>query len=89
LVVASTVTGGVEIADDKFVPPGAVITTQGQANNLPDRIGSEYENINEGVLHVNKELADGYSEIGLNMSSVEDRESMMETGMIETGLPAP
>jgi carbonic anhydrase len=66
--VASTVTGGVEIADDKFVPPGAVITTQEQADNLPDRIGSEYENINEGVLHVNKELADGYSELGLNRS---------------------
>lgn len=87
--VASTVTGGVEIADNKFVPPGAVITTQEQADNLPDRIGSEYENINEAVIHVNKELADGYSELGLNMSSAEDRENMMEIGMIETGLSAP
>ena len=29
--VASTITGGVEIADDKFVPPGSVITTLGRS----------------------------------------------------------
>ena len=46
--------GIVEIPDDKFVPPGSVITTQQQANNLPDRVGSPYENINPEVVTVNK-----------------------------------
>jgi len=40
--VSSTITGGVEVADDKFVPPGSVITTQEQADDLPERVGSAY-----------------------------------------------
>jgi carbon dioxide concentrating mechanism protein CcmM len=52
--LSSTITGGVIVPDNKFVPPGSVITIQDQANSLPDRIGSAYENINKVVLHVNK-----------------------------------
>lgn len=62
--VSSTITGGVVIADNKFVPPGSVITTQAQADALPNRVGSPYENI-KAVLHVNKELAKGYQELDL------------------------
>lgn len=89
IAVASTVTGGVEIPDDKFVPPGSVITTQEQADNLPDRVGSEYENINTAVIDVNKKLANGYSELDLQNASAVERESIMEEGMLETSLPAP
>ena len=89
IAVASTVTGGVEVADDKFVPPGAVITTQEQADNLPDRVGSEYENINTAVVDVNQELAIGYPELNLQNASAVERESIMEEGMLETSLPAP
>lgn len=85
--ISSTITGGVSIPDNKFVPPGSVITTQKQADNLPSRIGSEYENINSYVVPVNKELASGYSKIGLNISSVEDRENAMEMGMMTTSIP--
>lgn len=53
--VASTITGGVEVADDKFVPPGSVITTQEQADALPERVGSAYENINSGVVPTNED----------------------------------
>ncbi|HKR73580.1 MAG TPA: hypothetical protein VJR94_05660 [Candidatus Nitrosocosmicus sp.] len=88
IAVASTVTGGVEIADDKFVPPGAVITTQEQADNLPDRVGSEYENINTAVVDVNQELAIGYPELNLQNASAVERESIMEEGMLATSLPA-
>jgi carbon dioxide concentrating mechanism protein CcmM len=89
IAVASTVTGGVEIADDKFVPPGAVITTQEQADSLPDRVGSEYENINTAVVDVNQELAIGYPELNLQNASAVERESIMEEGMLATSLPAP
>ena len=52
---------GVAIPDDKFVPPGSIITTQAQADKLPARVGSPYETINSFVLHVNQELAKGYN----------------------------
>ncbi len=83
--VASTISGGVEVADDKFVPPGSVITTQEQADALPERVGSgAYENINSGVVPVNKALAEGYEELGLEMPSASERENIMEEGMLET-----
>lgn len=80
--VSSTITGGVEIADDKFVPPGSVITTQEQADDLPERFGSAYENINSAVVPVNEKLAEGYGELGLENAS--EREKLMEEGMLET-----
>ncbi|MGB6531219.1 MAG: hypothetical protein WBF33_24190 [Candidatus Nitrosopolaris sp.] len=59
--VSSTVTNGVTIPDDKFAPPGSIITTQAQADTLPARVGSPYEKLNSFVLHVNQELAKGYN----------------------------
>lgn len=84
--VSSTITSGVSIADGKFVPPGSVVTTQEQADNLPERIGSSYENINTAVIHVNKDLAKGYAKLWLDNASGLDRESMMEEGMLETSM---
>ena len=59
--VSSTVTNGVTIPDDKFVPPGTIVTNQAQADALPARVGSPYEEINKAVIHVNQELAKGYN----------------------------
>jgi carbonic anhydrase/acetyltransferase-like protein (isoleucine patch superfamily) len=52
---------GVVVADGRYVPAGAVITTQPQADALP-KITSDYQygSMNVGVLHVNQLLADGY-----------------------------
>ncbi len=82
--VSSTITGGVVIPDGKFVPPGSVITTQAQADSLPPRIGSPYENTNKAVIHVNENLAEGYNSLGLE-KAIHQREAQMEEGMIETG----
>lgn len=87
--VASTITGGVEVADDKFVPPGSVITTQEQADALPERAGTDYENINSAVVHVNEKLAKGYGELDLQNASAIERESIMEEEMLETSFSAP
>lgn len=81
--VSSTITGGVTIADNKFVPPGSVITTQEQAEALPSRIGSLYENINKGVIHVNENLTEQYDEAHLE-KLIKYRETEMERGMLET-----
>jgi len=86
--VSATITGGVEIPDGKFVPPGKVITTQAEADALPDRIGSPYENTNHAVLNVNQQLAEGYDKIDLEKMILE-RERMMEKGMMETSMPHP
>ena len=82
--VSSTITGGVTVADNKFVPPGSVITTQEQADALPSRIGSPYENINKGVIHVNENLAEQYDEAHLERL-IKYRETEMEKRMLETG----
>jgi carbon dioxide concentrating mechanism protein CcmM len=52
--VSSTITGEIEIPDNKYVPPSSVITTQEQANQLPKRFGTPYENINEADKLVNQ-----------------------------------
>ncbi|WP_197731178.1 hypothetical protein [Candidatus Nitrosocosmicus franklandus] len=82
--VASTITGAVEVADNKFVPPGSVITTQEQADALPERIGTDYENINSAVIHVNEKFAEGYGKLGIS-----ERESLMEEEMLETSRSSP
>jgi carbon dioxide concentrating mechanism protein CcmM len=82
--VSSTITGGVVIPDNKFVPPGSIITTQKQADSLPPRIGSPYESTNKAVIHVNEHLAEGYGNLGLE-KAVHQREVQMEEGMMETG----
>jgi len=87
--VAATVTDGVEIADNKFVPPGRVIVTQAEADALPDRIGSgAYETINQGVVDVNIQLTEGFNQIDIEKLILE-RERLMEERMLETAQPAP
>jgi carbonic anhydrase len=85
--VSSTITGGVEIPDNKFVPPGSIITTQEQVDKLPDRIGSPYETINEEVVHVNEKLDEGYKELDIE-KIIGEREKAMEQNMLETSMPS-
>lgn len=89
--VSSTVTNGVTIPDDKFVPPGTIVTTQTQADALPARVGSPYEEINKAVIHVNQELAKGYNaqkiqELAMEMEAELEDEEMLQTGS-PTGNP--
>ena len=83
--VSSTITGGVEVPDNKFVPPGSIITTQEQVDKLPNRIGSPYENINEEVIHVNEELGEEYEELDIE-KIIGEREATMERNMLETSM---
>ncbi len=87
--VYSLVTNGVVIPDNKFVPPGSQVLTQAQADALPSRIGSgAYENINNGVLHVNKDLADAYNQNDLGKIKYY-REALMEEEGLVTTQPLP
>jgi len=53
---------GVRVAPGRYVPAGQVVRTQKDADALPS-IDEAYPfaHLNEGVLHVNKELAEGYA----------------------------
>lgn len=86
--VSSTITGGVVIADNKFVAPGSVIATQQQADALPSRIGSPYENINYAVIHVNENLADAYNHQDIKKIQYYREVLMEEEGMLSTQ-PSP
>ncbi|MGB8937928.1 MAG: hypothetical protein WCC17_22795 [Candidatus Nitrosopolaris sp.] len=85
--VSSTITNGVTIADDKFVPPGSIITTQEQADKLPARVGSPYEKLNGFVLHVNQELAKGYNAQTIHKLATEIEDEIEEHEMLQTGSP--
>jgi carbonic anhydrase len=85
--VSSTVTNGVTIADDKFVPPGTIVTTQTQADALPARVGSPYEEINKAVIHVNQELAKGYNEQKIQELATEMEAVLEDEAMLQTGSP--
>ncbi len=52
---------GVTIPDGRYVPAGSVIKTQNDADALPV-IDENYpfKNLNDGVIHVNVSLAEGY-----------------------------
>ncbi len=54
---------GVNIADGRYVPAGALITTQAAADSL-SAIGEDYplKNLNQAVVRVNTQLASGYLE---------------------------
>ena len=80
--ISSTITGGVEVPDNKFVLPGRIITTQEQVDELPNRIGSPYEKINEEVIHVNENLDEEYNELNLE-KIIGERETSMERNMLE------
>lgn len=53
---------GVKIEQGRYVPAGKVVTKQSEADQLP-QITKEYafKSLNEGVVHVNVQLADGYN----------------------------
>lgn len=52
---------GVTIAEKRYVPAGSTISTQAQADALPE-ITPDYPfaTLNDGVLHVNEQFADAY-----------------------------
>jgi carbonic anhydrase/acetyltransferase-like protein (isoleucine patch superfamily) len=52
---------GVTVADGRYVPAGAVLTTQAQADALP-AVTRDYAfaTLNDGVLHVNEAFAEAY-----------------------------
>jgi carbonic anhydrase len=87
--ISSTISNGVSIPDNRFVPPDSLILAQEEADALPLRAGSPYENTNEAVLDVNKQLAKEY-ETQLDLDKLaEQREKQTENGMLETGMSAP
>lgn len=52
---------GVKVAPGRYVPAGSVITTQAQADALPTITPDyPYRAINDAMVHVNTQLADGY-----------------------------
>lgn len=53
---------GVKIASGRYVPTGAVVARQADADALP-QITDDYpfKSLNEAVVHVNTQLADGYN----------------------------
>ena len=83
--VSSTITDGVTIPDNKFVPPGTIITTQAQADALPSRVGSPYEAINNAVIHVNQELAKGYNAQTIQRLATEMEDELEQQEMLQTG----
>jgi len=85
--VSSTITNGVTIPDNKFVPPGTIVTTQAQADALPSRVGSPYEAINNAVLHVNQELAKGYNAQKIQRLATEMEDMLEQDEMLQTGSP--
>ena len=52
---------GVEVQDNRYVPAGLVVTTQEQADALPEIAeGYPYAGLNKAVVHVNVQLCRGY-----------------------------
>ena len=47
--------------EKRYIPAGSVITTQAQADALPEITDSyPFATLNDGVLHVNEAFADAY-----------------------------
>lgn|GEM_PF-94047 len=62
---------GVTIPDGRYVPAGSVITTQEQADALPEITDDYgYKHTNEAVVHVNEQLAEGYNELFSNVPHI-------------------
>ncbi|RZN40952.1 MAG: hypothetical protein EF813_03005, partial [Methanosarcinales archaeon] len=58
---------GVTVPDGRYVAAGDVITDQAAADALPTiEEGYKYKSTNAAVVHVNEELAEGYSEIDVS-----------------------
>ena len=67
---------GVEIADGRYVPAGALITTQTAADNLP-LISNTYplKDFNQAVVGVNTQLATGYQRQEMEWAEAQARRS--------------
>jgi carbonic anhydrase/acetyltransferase-like protein (isoleucine patch superfamily) len=53
---------GVTIPDGRYVPAGTVVTSQIEADRLPEITDDyAYRHTNEGVVYVNINLAEGYN----------------------------
>lgn len=62
---------GVDIADDRYVPAGALITTQAAADSLPVITPSyPLKNLNRAVVGVNTQLATGYQKQQMRSPSI-------------------
>jgi carbonic anhydrase/acetyltransferase-like protein (isoleucine patch superfamily) len=58
---------GVNVANGKYIPAGEVVTTQAQADALPNIFeGYAYQHTNEAVVYVNTNLARGYNKAALH-----------------------
>ena len=66
---------------------GTIIATQAQADALPARVGSPYEEINSAVLHVNQELAKGYNAQTIQKLDTKIEDELEEEEMLQTGSP--
>jgi len=55
---------GVSVPDGRYVPAGSVLKSQRDADSLP-KITDDYpfRTLNDGVVHVNTSLADGYNKV--------------------------
>ncbi|MCP4132415.1 MAG: carbonic anhydrase [bacterium] len=57
---------GVTVPNGRYIPAGTVLNKQADADKLPE-ITDDYplKNLNDGVIHVNTSLADGYNKAGI------------------------
>jgi hypothetical protein len=58
-----------------------------QANALPARVGSPYEEINKAVIHVNQELAKGHNAQTIQELATEIEGELEQQEMLQTGSP--
>lgn len=55
---------GVTIPDGRYIPAGTVVTSQAEADKLPEVTDDyAYRHTNEAVVYVNVNLAEGYNEV--------------------------
>ncbi|MGE0598085.1 MAG: carbonic anhydrase [Dehalococcoidia bacterium] len=73
---------GVNVPAERYVPAGSVITTQAQADALPEiTAGYAFATLNDGVLHVNQSLADAYLKLAdIGAGSGEGSEAAAASG---------
>jgi carbonic anhydrase len=69
VIEPSCVIVGVTIKAGHYVPAGTVLSSQTEADRLPRQITEDYvfRSLNDGVVHVNTNLAAGYSKANLKL----------------------
>ena len=88
--VSRTITNGVTIPYNRFIPPGSLVTNQTVAEKLPLRVGSPYEKINSFVIHVNKEITKGNNAKNITKLATEVEDQIEERDVqtqSPTGIP--